>query len=887
MHDLTMMSTLMRLLPTLLFAVSVSATAHLPAHAESTAGSPRLPAFERLPGPEPEPTAPGLPFSPPTDNTAALAAESPVVFEHTADAGPDQTFFLTGERLGKEVFAWGRGAGTSGGEASKVRFLAGTTDWLTANLDITAYNGPFLVWVRNDTGWSRPIRLNAPEVWWCWPAKPTPGQTLRIFGRDLAQRPDRTTAHVWLNHPGQQGQWLALQKAGKYELNARMPRDLAAGSYQLWVHAGHGGRYGWSEPLAIEVAKPVSVPVREVALSPESRQAGSQNLNATLEQLSRKGGGVLRLAPGEYFMKETLKVPANTILRGAGCALSRITFLPSGGDAYERTPTIPSSRPFAAGEPVPRERPTTAVWLAGDQAAIEDVTIAGNTETSNGIVVASPEPLTWLEGCRIERCRVAELEGVEQEISAIHLFRSSGAIVRSNELYGRVLVDLSGVKHSLIASNVLVPVLRYGSRFKETAEGAIQDRNEVLESCIIEHNFARAPQGAEAGSAQTRRLLWVSTGRGSVTHNWFGGNSTSEPGSRVSGPVQDQMQYGAAAGHENQNVGEIILFEANQRTLYFGPVLKAGAAEITLPDQAPPTPDNQLGTVTRKELEADGRGTGALVLTPNVDDGSTEPPVTEYYVTIVQGAGHGQTRRVSARAGSVFRLDRPWRTPPRAGSLVIISTAFFQNHIVGNSVADGMAGIQLWIGCSENIIAANTMRRSRGSGLFLFASASTMASSMPRTWNAGLSACFFNSLEGNWTETCVDGMLLSAGEEARFRPDFPRTMGTVVRHNTFLANRGHAFVISGGSAGPPALLGTIVEQNFARDMQTGFASGSGSDGVVFRRNHAYFWHGQAGPNSRTAFRFSRPGGGTWVDENTVEGVSAGGHDGIRLLDKPQ
>jgi len=269
-----------------LLAASVTVAVPLAAGSDAVGGVPRLPVDER----------------------AAIAAAAPVVFEHTADAGPDQTFFLTGERLGKEVFVWGRSAGNSGGEASLVRFLTGNADWLTANLDITAYNGPFLVWVRNDAGWSRPIRLNVPEVWWCWPAKPTPGQTLRLVGRDLAQRPDRTAAHVWLARPGHEGQWLAIQKAGKYELHVGVPRDLVPGRCQLWLHAGHGGRYGWSEPMAIEVAKPASVPAREVKAPPPSRQAKSQDLNAALEQLVRKGGGTLRLAPGDYCMKETLRV---------------------------------------------------------------------------------------------------------------------------------------------------------------------------------------------------------------------------------------------------------------------------------------------------------------------------------------------------------------------------------------------------------------------------------------------------------------------------------------------------------------------------------------------------------------------------------------------------
>ena len=253
----------MSILKPLLLVAIVGASAFGAVRGDEIRGNPRLPAFEWLPAPEPGPAAPGLSFSPPTEETAAIVAELPIVFEHTADAGPDQTFCLTGERLGNEIFVWGRSVGNSGGAVSPVRFLVGTSDWLTANLDITAFNGPFLVWVRNDAGWSRPIRLNVPQVWWCWPARPAPGQALRLFGRDLAQRPDRVTAHVWLARPGQSGQWLTIQKAAKYELHAALPADLAPGRYQLWVHAGQ------RRPLFLE------------------RTAGSRSGSANVESQTR------------------------------------------------------------------------------------------------------------------------------------------------------------------------------------------------------------------------------------------------------------------------------------------------------------------------------------------------------------------------------------------------------------------------------------------------------------------------------------------------------------------------------------------------------------------------------------------------------------------------
>lgn len=852
----------------------------------------RLPTFEHLPGPKPAPPTPGLEYEPPLDGRTTVTPASPVIFEHSDDAGPDQAFFVTGERLGGEIFAWGRSAGRTEGGSITARFLAGAPDWLTANLDITAYGGPFLIWVRNEAGWSRPIRLNVPQPWWCWPALPNPGGVLRVFGRDLAVRPDRVAAHIWLAQPGLSGQWLEVRRAGKYEVEAVLPADASPGRYLLWMHAGHGGRFGWGEALSVELVAPEPMSRRQLAISASGPSSPPVDLTVALEQIGRDGGGTLALGPGEFTLDGTLKVPAKTILRGAGSGLTRLKFRSSGGDAYRRTPAIPSSRPIPAFEPVPRDRPRAAVWLAGHRATLEDLTVEGNTETSQGVIVAAEDPLTWVEGCRIERCRVANLEGVEQEISALHLFRSKGAIVRGNELHGRVLVDLSGVKNSLVSSNILVPVLRYGSRFKETAEGAIQNRNEVLEGCILEHNVTRAPQGAEAGTAQNRRLLWISTGRGSVRHNWLGYNATSESSARGEAGEVGHMAFGAAAGYENQNVGEVILFEANQRTLYFGAAIGGAPQQLSLPEQVTPTSTIRLGNVTRQQLDADGRGGGRLFQAPDDDDGSSEPPVSEYFVSIVQGPGRGQTRRVSGRNGSSLTLDRPWRVTPTSQSVVLVNTGFFQNHVVGNRIADGMAGIQLWIGCNENIIAANTIRRMRRSGLFLYASASTLASSMPRTWNSGLSTCFFNTVEGNWTEACRDGLLVSAGEDAAFRPDFPRTMGTLARYNTFLSNRGNGVVVSGGSAGtstaqaPPALLGTLVEHNVARDMLTGYSSSEGSAGAVFRRNQAYFWNNQALHGERAAFSIGRPGTDVWVGENNVEGPSGASHEGIRAIDKP-
>ena len=59
----------------------------------------RLPAPVGWPQPEPAPATPGPAYQPPIDAKATSPAKAPQVYEHTADAGPDQTFFAVGAAL--------------------------------------------------------------------------------------------------------------------------------------------------------------------------------------------------------------------------------------------------------------------------------------------------------------------------------------------------------------------------------------------------------------------------------------------------------------------------------------------------------------------------------------------------------------------------------------------------------------------------------------------------------------------------------------------------------------------------------------------------------------------------------------------------------------------
>jgi hypothetical protein len=947
-------------------------------------------------------------FTPPNLGTN-VAPGAPLIYEHSPEAGPDETFLVVGTNLTTNVLVWGQSPENPAGQWLKPRVQWLTNQYLAVTLPERAYDGLTVFWVTNQFGYSRPCYLNTPQIWWATPDTAVPGETVRLFGRNLAQRPDFTQAIVtmWNEKHNIDPKPVEVLKTGKYCVEFRVPPLQDPGEYRLAIVPKDGGMSGWGFSKLNLV--PLSKPGKVVAFQ---GQSGEREIQKALDALATEGGGTLQLPPGKFGFSGSLRIPAGVTLAGAGrektsLILSRTPNAPfarlngagwdqapgaihSPGDKmiYEvKTPhagewivwmryatdMAPWKQPgvsgnmtlgVVSGTPVPlmnltntggfgtfrwakaatlsipagfqqlcwqnvkgggisldafcftqdpawtpdeRIKPTNsasllvlqgedcvqfltkegnlprgdrpAVWLAGDDAGLTDLTVHGNSLVNQGIAVADEDPLRWVSGCRVLRVRVTDGEGKQGENCGLFVRKAERGTFRENELWGRAPIFIRGARKSEFALNRLVSVTRYGGN----AEAAILGRTDTIEECVVENNLVASPPGAEAGGPTARRLLWFSTGHGSVTHNWIAGNGI-EGATLTGGDGNAGMaRFGGVAGTD-QNVGEMILFEANHRTAYFGPITSADANSVTLPATIPATPDNRLGSVERKQLAHDAQGRETPFWPPDVDDGSEEPPLTEYYVTIMSGRGQGQTRRVVSRSGERLLLAGPWQSAPREGSVVVVGTGYYQNLIVGNHTPDGMTGIQLWISCMENVVAGNTIARQRKPGIFLYANGTTLASSMPRTWNRGISPLFWNVAEGNRIEECSAGALVTSGDEADLPVEFPRALGNVVRHNSFLRNRTDGVVLGSRSPAPnvkdtaASITGTLVEFNVVRDARTAYHAGHSTDATVFRRNHAYFWYPVSNStNQPVAFKLDDPGTTASFEYNSIEGIH-GNHD---------
>lgn len=960
-----------------------------------------------LEAPVPPPPLPGAAYTPPEHPTAEGA---PLVYSFTEEAGPDQSFLLVGEGLTDQIEAWGAHPEDAGGRAITPKVQLCDGQLLIATLPEQCYDGPIVVWVKNQAGWSAPVVLNQPNLWWCRTggAEATGQERLwQVFGRNLARRPDHVRAFVYLAQPGKPGRWLTRWEVGeleknttKHRLKLAVPSDLEPGRYELWVHAGHGGPFGWGRPLPVTVEKPA-------ASRAVSRTVEDGDIQKTVDAVAAQGGGSVGIPAGVFPLRGTLIIPANVQVSGAigeGCTVLqapsdpaaplpcltasgwsqgvgaihtpgdtmtyRVAFpaagqwsvwlryatemsaynqagvsknmtlavdgsspvpldnLPNTGsfgtfkwsrsatidipagqhelvwknekggginlDAFLFTldPTrVPNDSPppqsdaqtvVLQGEDVARFETKegklpggdrAAVWLAGDHSALHNVTICGSPHTNIGVAIRSRTYPAWIGDVSLEAVQVKDVEGKQAENCGVRLFHAHGSRVINCNLWGRTPLFLSGVRDCDLSCNDLTSVTRWGGN----SEAYLLGRNETVRHCVIEHNTFRSPPGMNAGGPTGRRMIWLSTGRGSVDHNWIADNR------------EDRARFGGVAGTD-QNVGEMILFEACERIAYYGPLAAAEDQSITLPAKLPPTPDERLGSVKREQLAHDAEGNETPFWPPDADDGTNEPPTGEYFVTILKGRGMGQTRQIVARRGATYVLDRPWRVAPQADGLALVHTAYYRNHLVGNRAVDGMTGIQLWISCIENVLSDNVVQRQRKPGLYLYGNCSTLASSMPQTWNRGIGPLYFNHIEGTRCDETSCGALVVSGESGGLPVEFPRCLGNVLRHNSFIRNRTDGLLITGSRPAnerqPAAVVqGTIAEFNVVRDAATGYHVAHAAEATLLRRNHAYFWYPVSlQPGPRVAFLIDNEQATAVIGESAVEGIH-GGPDGQVIVEQ--
>jgi hypothetical protein len=233
-----------------------------------------LPDMPNVPQPNPAPAAPSGwdVFTPPV-TSAPPASGSPTIAEWTRTGVSDDSLILTGN-------AFSNNAGVDAGDdtmfvvygqtgnsdsiqsTALIQRLDGLKAAITLPTGLPAWSTYFL-WPKNSSGYGYPVGINRTEAWWVGPDQATQGDTVSIYGRNLSHNGGTTTSWVYIQQAGAAGQWATVTSVNPYRVQFTVPTTLSDGvtpfpngTYQVWIHNGHGGNYGWGGPLTLTVQAP-------------------------------------------------------------------------------------------------------------------------------------------------------------------------------------------------------------------------------------------------------------------------------------------------------------------------------------------------------------------------------------------------------------------------------------------------------------------------------------------------------------------------------------------------------------------------------------------------------------------------------------------------------
>ena len=243
-----------------------------------------------------------------------------------ASAGQDTTFQVYGQTTAAN--------GTL--TTSSIQELNGNRAVFTLDAGLPQ-NSMYLVWPENAAGAGLPFAVNKTVAWWIGSNTAGPGQTVSVYGENLTNGASTPQSWIYVQPAHGQGQWITPTAVNTYKDDFVVPTSLPSGTYQVWVHNGHGGQFGWSSPVTLTVQAPVNYAHLVVKLSdfgglPNTGTDAIPALRAALQFIGANGPATIQFQAGTYYFGDnggsTLHIvggfglPIN--LQGAGKGLTFI-----------------------------------------------------------------------------------------------------------------------------------------------------------------------------------------------------------------------------------------------------------------------------------------------------------------------------------------------------------------------------------------------------------------------------------------------------------------------------------------------------------------------------------------------------------------------------------
>lgn len=703
--------------------------------ASFSAAQVNLPTPTEWAAPAGAPSAPGDTFgiSFPSPGVS-VDGSAPVISEWTQTAKPSESFTMSGIRFtsrsgadaGTDTTVWVWADNASGGTLRQVDVWKVTGSVLTATLPSDIPYGMYMVWVENQYGPSAPVCINRPTSLWIGPLGniAQAGSTKRIFGKNIAHDHGISDAYVYVK-PASGGSFTSctVTAVDPYSVAFTVPGGLSNGDYNVYVHSGHGGQYGWGAPVVMTVASAWARAANQITLTPTGSDDRTAIQNAVNTLTGYTNGGTLVLSSGTFILGSMVDLKQNVRMVGAGMDSTAIEL-----------------RFTSSGQ-------HSGVRFLGSHVAIEDMTLKVCQSTYMPVygIFNSEYPATnadflmknvrWYgdaqTGCgnigwRLTRGEVTGCEGYRM-VAIV----GSDIWIHSNTFHGGP----------------------YGGNDVAGSEGAISTQNP--KQFVMEYNQCQTDNWPNQNGNRNytqfvpaidlQWMIWckrINSGGipyGSLVNAYFANNTSSDVA------VQD-------------NKGEMFLFHGADGCWY-GQVSSCSGTTVTVRTD---------GLIDGYTMNIKGHAPGTTVPSTcaygNLDG--------EAYCVIAGGTGVGQARRIVSHTTDSVTVDNAWRINPDSTSKVVLQYIYKDTVCYNNELNAFPSGyVQSYSASQGWDIDANGFGNVADSNL------------SRRTWQArfiggsGVSQSYWNEMrEEEAYATCFRGMLHTVWT---YNGTYPQTIDAV------------------------------------------------------------------------------------------------------------
>lgn len=641
-------------------------------------------------------------FNPPIDINMAIPADAPQIAEWTRSNEPGDTMVLTGEKLsffsGEEegrdtqFIIYGEGRPEVDG---LIQRLDGQQCAITLSTNLPP-NDMYLMWPRNENGFGMPVTVNKTEAWWVGPDQVAAGEAFSIYGRSLAL--GGGDSHIYIE---EMDRWVESVSANPYKVDFIVPSDITTGTYTVWVHNGHGGRYGWAKPLSVEIIKKTQWdgPIYNI------KDFGAIGDGVTDDFSSIE----LAINAADSDPYSTVYFPAGTYAIAGRLPMKNKRYIRYMGDGMDQTIiTLHSDHPASGNGPY-------IVQNCSDYSEYRDMTFQSNEYGGDKQFFIRGQTHVYCENVRfsqLESINISVWTDVVDTHGADHIkFKNCEFITSGRTFFGggrQIIVD--GCEF-------------YGLNDNNTLMSSWGGSEISIENCHAQSYDNSDPSD---GFGWCKGRVFHANGTwGSTSRVYFGGNSTTNMCPRYD-PALDWYE----AGQVDQNSGEAFMCEI-ENVLWRDHPEAATANSVTLSGLT-------FGQGNSVAIVA-GKGIGQIRECIDVDVGTGEVSIDEPWNVIPD-------------QGSIVSVGSFTRRMIVFGNYFDGTERAVSDTVNNRNIAN--AGVQPYGGGGDWIIAGNTFHQMRD-GVKIFARCKDNAKN---TADYCAMPYYFNTIVDNVFSSCRNGI---------------------------------------------------------------------------------------------------------------------------------